>query len=80
MKKLTAIVLTILVLGSAFLVRPQWHEARVLSSIALDNEYQVCVKTSDGNIWRYFDSEYQERGKTIEVKIFNNAIRDVKYE
>jgi hypothetical protein len=80
MKKLTAIVLAVLVLGSAFLARPQWHEARVLSSVALDNEYQVCVKTSDGNIWRYFDSEYQERGKTIEVKIFNNAIRDVKYE
>jgi hypothetical protein len=80
MKKLTAIVLAVLVLGSAWVSRPQWHEARVLSSVALDNEYQVCVKTSDGNVWRYFDSEYQERGKTIEVKIFNNAIRDVKYE
>jgi hypothetical protein len=80
MKRFIKVAFIVLVGASAWVSRPQWHEARVLSSVALDSEYQVCVKTSDGNIWRYFDSEYQERGETIEVKIFNNAIRDVKYE
>jgi hypothetical protein len=80
MKRFITVAFVILVALSAWLTRPQWHEARVLSSVALDNEYQVCVKTSDGNVWRYFDTEYQERGETIEVKIYNNAVTDVRYE